>query len=164
MKPSVLEQGWAISDGRKKYKKISSNRRGPIGHFFKNIFSISVAKMGIDWLHFDRKSWLIMKFPFISQGTRDGFSLDTSASRMNRDVGRSKFLKSGRRRTPDKAGPSLSHEPRYQALAKDRIQPRNVIHDPYKEPLISPLKNKFKFILDFPYWQIFSGEVFSREL
>ena len=81
------------SDERKNIKNFFSNRRGPIGHFFNNFFSISVAKMGINWLNFDRKSWLIMEFPFTSQGTRDGFSLDTSASKINSDVGRAKFLK-----------------------------------------------------------------------
>ena len=34
-----------------------------------------------------------MEFPFTSQGTRDGFSLDTSASKISSDVGRAKFLK-----------------------------------------------------------------------
>ena len=42
------------SDDRKDIKHFFSNRKGPIGHFFKLFFSISVAKMSIDWLQFDR--------------------------------------------------------------------------------------------------------------
>ena len=53
---------------------------------------------------------------------------DTSASRMNSDIGRAIFLKSRRKkRTPDEGGLSLYHEPWYQALSKDRFQPRNLL-------------------------------------
>ena len=88
LKPSVLDHWWP-----KRYKNFFFRTVRVLSVIFSNFFSISVAKMGINWLNFDRKSWLIMEFPFTSQGTRDGFSLYTSASKINSDVGRAKFLK-----------------------------------------------------------------------
>ena len=100
LKPSVLDHWWP-----KRYKKKFFRTVRVLSVIFSIFFSISVAKMSIDGLHFDRKSWLIMKFPFIILGTRDGFSWDTSASRVNSDIGRAIFPKkqtevdTGRRRT-----------------------------------------------------------------
>ena len=44
------------TNDRKIEKKKFSSRRGPNGNFFRNFFSISLAKMGINRLYFDQKS------------------------------------------------------------------------------------------------------------